>query len=210
MHKPEVENVPAIYKTGDRGRTHCWGRHHLWVGAFWSPPLFFILFYFLEVDFFYLIYLVQLTLFFWLAFFKATIYFYSGFFQSQAFLLIHLRWPKRGYQTISKRIKTMHTMQSKTLHHWGTMFDSQGKFHLHTSHKISSCFSILHVHTGTANSRKAWKYKNISRNNWNFIRKHFFQLFHSKIQTLNLFPGILKIDCYDFKVYLTLPHLTQF
>ena len=41
------------------------------------------------------------------------------------------------------------------------MFNSQGKFHLYISLHISSCFSILHVHTGTANSRKARKYKNI-------------------------------------------------
>ena len=43
------------------------------------------------------------------------------------------------------------------------MFNSQGKFHLHTSHQISSHFSILHVHTGTANSRKAWKDQNIKK-----------------------------------------------
>ena len=122
----------------------------------------------------------------WPGFFRA-IYFLTGFFQSQTFLLIHLRWPSTGLPHNLKKIKTMHTIQSKTLLHWGMMFNSQGKFHLHTSLQISSCFSILHVHTGTANSRKAWKYKNISRNNWNFIRTHFssgdYTSNHKKIWT---------------------------
>ncbi len=125
----------------------------------------------------------------WPPFFRA-IYFLTSFFQSQTFLSIHLRWPSTGLPHNLKKIKTMHTIQSKTLLHWGMMFNSQGKFHLHTSLQISSCFSILHVHTGTANSRKAWKYKNISRNNWNFKRTHFASYFivkfkHFIVLTLN-------------------------
>ena len=51
-------------------------------GAFWSPPLFYISFYI----FWRWIYF---TSFIW----SDQLYFYSVFFQSQAFLLIHLRWP---------------------------------------------------------------------------------------------------------------------
>ena len=87
------------------------------------------------------------------------------------------------------------------------MFNSQEKFHLHTSLQISSCFSILHVHTGTANSRKAWKYLKKGMEVQEHIKKQlklykntFCQLFHCKIQTFHcpnfkpLFPAILKID----------------
>ena len=135
---------------------------------------------------------------FWLAFFRA-IYFLTGFFQSQAFLFIHLRWPKLGCHTISKRLKLC--IQYRARHYFiegrcSTLKGSSIYIHLSKFHHVFlSCMFIQaqqtqERHGSTRTFKKQLKlYKNT-----------FCQLFHCKIQTFHcpnfkpLFPGILKIN----------------
>ena len=65
--------------------------------------------------------------------------------------------------------------------------------------QISSHFPILHVHTGTANSRKAWKYQNIKKQVKLVYKNTILPSYFIAIETFQCpnfkprFPGILKI-----------------
>ena len=65
--------------------------------------------------------------------------------------------------------------------------------------QISSYFPILHVHTGTANSRKAWKYQNIKKQLKLVYKNTILPSYFIAIETFRCpnfkprFPGILKI-----------------
>ena len=140
-----------------------------------SSSLSFFLHYFLEVDFLNLIFIWS---------------FLAGFFQSQAFLFIHLRWPKLGY--------AYNTEQDTTSLRDDVQFSREVPFTYISSNFIMFfCLTCSYRHSKL---KKGMEVQEHIKKQLKLYKNTFCQLFHCKIKKIHcpnfkpLFPAVLKID----------------